>query len=200
MLPAAGVGDGRAAPDSGRAVEVEEESGAVAAAVLEHEVAVEQDRLNLRQQRVVLIDVTPARLDHRHLRIGEELHGAHQEIRRGDEVGVEDRDELALGDLEAGLERAGLVAGAIGAMDVGDVHAAGGVAAHGLLGDAARFVRRVIQDLDLKQLARILDLADGVDQPIGDIHLVVNRELDRHHGQGVQRSGRDRLPPLVLHV
>ena len=47
VLPAAGVGDGRAPPDARRAVEVEEEPGAVAAAVLEHEVAVEQDRLDL---------------------------------------------------------------------------------------------------------------------------------------------------------
>ena len=64
VLPAAGVGDGRAAPDAGGAVEVEEPPGAVAAAVLEHEVTVEQNRLDLRQQRVVVVDVAPARLHH----------------------------------------------------------------------------------------------------------------------------------------
>ena len=85
-------------------------------------------------------------------------------------------------------------------MDVGDVHAARGVAAHGLLGHAARLVGRVVQDLDLEELARILDLADGVDQPIGDVHLVVDRQLDRDRRQGVERPGGDWLPPLVLHV
>ena len=53
------------------------------------------------------------------------------------------------------------------------------VAPHGLLGHAPRLVGRVVQDLDLEQLARIIDLADGVDQPIRDVHLVVDRELDR---------------------
>ena len=42
VLPAAGVDDGASAPDAGRAVEVEEQPGAVAAAVLEDEVRVEQ--------------------------------------------------------------------------------------------------------------------------------------------------------------
>ena len=65
VLPAARVGDRRAPPDARGAVEVEEQPGAVAAAMLEHEVAVEQDRLDLREQRVVLVDVPPARLDHR---------------------------------------------------------------------------------------------------------------------------------------
>ena len=51
------------------------------------------------------------------LRIGEEGHGALQEIGRRDEVGVEDRDELALGDLQPASSAPGLVAGAIGAMD-----------------------------------------------------------------------------------
>ena len=65
VLPAARIGNRVATPDAGRAVEVEEEPGAVAAAVLEHEVTVEQDRLDLGEQRVVLIDVAPARLHHR---------------------------------------------------------------------------------------------------------------------------------------
>ena len=47
VLPAAGVVDRGAPPDAGRAVEVEEAAGAVAPAVLEHEVRVEQDRLDL---------------------------------------------------------------------------------------------------------------------------------------------------------
>ena len=54
-----------------------------------------------------------------------------QEVGGRDEVGVEDGDELALGDLHARLERARLVAGAIGAMEIGDVDALRRVAAHG---------------------------------------------------------------------
>ena len=69
VLPSAGVGDRFTAPDARGAVEIEETAGAVAPAVLEHEVRVQQDRLDLREQRIVLVDVPPARLDHPDLRI-----------------------------------------------------------------------------------------------------------------------------------
>src|SRR5205823_1991769 len=48
VLPAAGVLDRRAAPDTRGAVEIEEAAAAVAAAVLQHEMPVEQDGLNFR--------------------------------------------------------------------------------------------------------------------------------------------------------
>ncbi len=80
MLPAAGIRDGRAAPDARRAVEVEKAAGAIAAAVLEDEVAVEQNRLDLRQQRVVLVDVAPARLHHADVRVDEVRHQLDEEV------------------------------------------------------------------------------------------------------------------------
>ena len=43
----------------------------------------------------------------------------------------------------------------------------------------ARLVGRVVEHLDFEQLARIVDLADRVDQPVRDVHLVVERQLDR---------------------
>ena len=102
VLPAAGVGDRFAPPDAGRAVEIEEAAGAVAAAVLEHEVRVEQDRLDLGEQRVVLVDVAPARLHHADLRVGREVRQRpRQEILRRNEVGVENGDELAACDSSA---------------------------------------------------------------------------------------------------
>ena len=173
---------------------------AVASAVLEHEVRVEQDRLDLGQQRIVRVDVAPARLHHRDLGIDEERDGALQEIGGRDEVGVEDGDVLALGHLHPGLERAGLVAGPIGAVQVGDVDAPGGVAPDGLLGYRACFVRGVVEHLDLQELARVIHLAHGVDQPVRDVHLVVDGQLHRDGRQRVHRPGRHRVPILVLHV
>ena len=104
------------------------------------------------------------------------------------------------GDLQAGLERAGLVAGAVGAMDVVDVDALRGEAPHGELGDLAGFVGRVVEHLDFEQLARIVDPADRFDQPIDDVHFVVERQLDRDRGQRVEPAGGHRLLVLVLHV
>ena len=200
VLPATRIDDRFATPDAGRAVEVEEVARTISPAVLEHEVTIEQDRLDLREQRVILIDVSPARLDHRDLRIDEERHRPVEKVLGRDEVRIEDGDELALGDLHAGLERASLVACAIGSMDVGDVDALRRIAPHGLFGHAPRFVGRIVEDLDLEQLARILQSTDGVDETIRHVHLVVDRELDRDRRELVHRSRRDRLLPLVLHV
>ena len=200
VLPAAGIRNRRPSPDPCRAIEIEEETGPIAAAVLEHEVAVQQDRLNLGEERVVLVDVSPACLHHRHLGIGEELHGALQEVGGRDEIGVENRHELAARDLQSGLERAGLVASAVGPVDVGDVDARARVPPHGACRDTGRLVCRVVQDLNLEQVPRIVQLADRVDQPVGDVHLVVNRQLNSDARQLVEGSERFWLVSLVLHV
>ena len=114
MLPAAAVVDRRAAPDAGRAVEVHEPAGAVAGGVLDDEVAVEEDRLALGQQRRVAVEVVPADLHHADLVVGEVVDDVVQDVARRDEVGVEDRDELAARLLHALGQRAGLVALAVG--------------------------------------------------------------------------------------
>src|SRR4029079_18141333 len=135
VLPAAGVVDRRPPPHAGGAVEVEEPAAAVAAAVLEDEMAVEQDRLDLGEQRVVLVDVPPARLHHRDFAVAEVRHQPGEEIAGRDEVGVEDGNELATRHLQAGLERARLVADAIEAVVVLDVDALRGEAANGEFSD-----------------------------------------------------------------
>ncbi len=71
VLPAAGFVDGLATPHAGGAVEVEEDAGAGAAAVLEDEVAVEEDGFDLGEEAVVAIEVRPAGLDHADAGFGE---------------------------------------------------------------------------------------------------------------------------------
>ena len=161
---------------------------------------VEQHGLDLRQQRVVLVDVSPARLHQRHLLVGEVVDGARQEVGLRNEVGVEDRDEIAARDLQSLVERARLESGAILAVDVLDVDALHRMATHGELGDLPGLVGRIVEHLDFKQLARILDPAYGVEQPIDDVHLVVERQLDGDDWKRVERSLRLGLLVLVLHV
>ena len=120
MLPAAGFVDGLAAPHAGGAVEVEEDAGAGAAAVLEDEVAVEEDGFDLGEEAVVAIEVRPAGLDHADAGFGEVVDDAAEPGGGRDEVGVEDGDELALGGAEAFFEGAGFVAVAVGAVEVVD--------------------------------------------------------------------------------
>ena len=126
--------------------------------------------------------------------------GARQKVGLRNEVRIEDRDEVAARNLQALVERAGLVAGAVLAMDVLDVDALQRVAAHGELRNLPGLVRRIVEDLDLQLLARIFDLADRVDQSIDDVHFVVERQLDGDDRQLVERGFWHRLLVLVPHV
>ena len=193
VLPAAAVGDRLGPPDARGAVEVEEAAGPVAPAVLEHEVGVEQDRLDLGQQRVVLVDVRPARLHHRDASVGEVRHRALQEVHRRDEVGVEDRDVAARRHLQRGVERAGLEAVAVVAVDVLDVEALRGVALHGQPGDVARLVGRVVEDLDFQPVLRVVHPADGLHEAVHHVHLVVERQLHGHRRPRVRARPASRL-------
>ena len=53
------------------------------------------------------------------------------------------------------------------------------------LRDLPRFVDRVVQYLNLEQLARVVEFANRIDQPIGDVHLIEDRKLDGDRRQGV---------------
>ena len=150
MLPPAGIVDRFAAPHAGGAVEIEKPASPISSAMLEHEVTIEQNRLNLRQERIVLVDVTPARLHHADSRVAEVRHQTRQKIGRRHEVGIEDRNEFAARQLQSGLERPGLEALAVRPVVILDVHALHGGAADRQLGDAAGFVDGVVQDLDFQ--------------------------------------------------
>ena len=76
------------------------------------------------------------------------------------------------------FERAGFVAFAIGAMDVGDGHALRGEALHAVAGDFLRLVGGVVEHLNVEQLARIIETGDGFDQALDDVALVVNGKLN----------------------
>ena len=187
MLPAAAVGDGLAAPHAGGAVEVEELAGADARAVLEDEVAVEQDGLDLGQHAVVAVEVRPAGLHHADFGLGEVVDDLHEPVGRRNEVGVEDGDEFAFGHFEAGVEGAGFVAVAVGAVNVDDGMAERGVAVDDAAGHFLGFVGGVVENLDFELLARIFNGADGFDQPVDDKLLVEDGQLDGDAG-AVRRS------------
>src|SRR5262245_2229269 len=67
--PTAGVLDGLPPPNPRGAVEIEERPRAVARRVLENEMSVEVERLQPREQREVVVEMPPARLDETNLLI-----------------------------------------------------------------------------------------------------------------------------------
>ncbi len=112
----------------------------MAAAVLQDEVAVEQDGLNLRQEGVILIDVSPPGLYHADFRIREVRQEPVEEVRSRQKIRVEDGDVAAPGHVETGFQRTGLKACAVCAMEVLDVDAVRRMAADCQFGDLAGLV------------------------------------------------------------
>jgi len=85
-------------------------------------------------------------------------------------------------------------------MVVLDVDALRRVPADGEFRDAPRLVGRVVEHLDFEPLARIRHRAHRLDEAIGDIHLVVERQLDRDDGRRIERRLGTGLTIAVLRV
>ena len=97
-------------------------------------------------------------------------------------------------------QRAGLVPGPVGPVQVRDRVAQSGHLLARLAGDLGRVVGAVVQHLDLQLLARVVDLTGGLDDPLGDEVLVVHRQLHGHPRQLVEATGRQVRVVLVLVV
>ena len=98
VLPASGFLDGPAPPDAGRSVEIKKNIAPRAPGMFQNEMAVEQNRLNFREEGIMAIDMAPPSLHHADLRIGEVVNRAKQKIFRRNEVGVKNGNEFASGN------------------------------------------------------------------------------------------------------
>ena len=188
VLPAAGFVNGASPPHAGGAVEVKENAAARPSRVFQHEMAVEQNGFDLGQQRVVAVDVRPARLHHADLGIGEVMDALHQKVGRRNKIGVKDGDEFALCRFQSCLQSARLVALAIVAVQVNHWISQGGVALHQKAGDLNGFVGRVVEQLDVEFFPRIVEPADGVEQPVHHVLLVKDGQLHGDARQVVERK------------
>jgi len=121
--------------------------------MLYHEVAVEEDRLTLGEDRGVAVEVVPADLDHAHLLVGEIVDDVLENIARGNESASKNGDEFPRRDLHAGFEGAGFIAFAIGAVDVFDRITLGDPLLASVTRDVGRVVGAVVQDLNLKPIS-----------------------------------------------
>ena len=191
VLPAAGVLDRGSAPHAGGAVEVEEAPGKVSGAVLDHEMAVEQNGLDFRQVRVMAIEPGPAALDHRHLGVGEVVDHLADDRRGRNKVGVKDGDELARRGLQPFRQRSGLEPFSVTAVVVGDGVAGPGVFTDEARADDLRLVVRIVEHLDFQELPRVVDVGGGLEQPLDHVALVIHRQLD-----GDARQALESLPRL----
>ena len=145
MLPAACFLDRLPPPKARSAIEVEEYAATRPSGVLQHKMPVEQDGFHFSQERIMPVDVRPARLHHPDVGISEVVDGAHQEIFRRREVCVKDDDELAFCGFQSLGKRPGLKPLAIAPVMIGNRISQPRVAVHQHSSYINRFIGRVIQ-------------------------------------------------------
>src|SRR5690349_7708819 len=121
------------------------------------------------------VDVRPSRLDHTDFGIGEVMNGTQEKIFRGNEVGIKDRHKLTLGCFQAIRECPSFKAFTIATMVVSDGMTERSVALHQAAGHSHGFVRRIVQNLDIKLLARVIEAADCVHEPLDYVLLIEYR-------------------------
>ena len=111
-------------------------------------------------------------------------HRAHQEVRRRNEVGVENREELDIGGLlHAVLQSAGLETLAGGAVKDLDVVAFGPELVGDPVDKCARVIGGVVQHLDRVAILRVFHGGDGAHDALGHVILVIKRDLGNDMGQ-----------------
>lgn len=184
-VPASRILQGLPSPQPGRAVEVEEAPSPVPPRLLEEEVAVQKQRLSPGQPGVGLVQVVPAGLDHPHARVRHRGQQSAEQVRPGQEVGVEDQEEIARGSSQPSGQRTCLEAFADGSPKHRHVHPASAPEAGSSLGEGRGLVRGVVEDLDLKAVAGVGQAAGRVDQPLHHAALVEDGQLDGHAGRGL---------------
>src|SRR4029077_16787907 len=101
VLPSARVIYRRAPPDTRSAIEIEKCPASRSRALLDGKMAVLHYRLDFRQDRIIPVQISPARLDHRYFRILEVREGATQKIRLRHKIGIEVRNEFSGGEFQA---------------------------------------------------------------------------------------------------
>src|SRR6266516_2665296 len=193
-LPAARVDDRRPAPDSRRTGEVDEVSPSRADGLLDQKMEIDEQGLQSSEPRVALVEMAPARLHEGYGFVGERADRAAQKVRRRDEVGVEDRDERRGRLLEAVGERPRLESAARTAAHVRDLDPVPLPVRDAPGENLDRLVVGVVENLDLEAVARPVDGADGVEDPLRDVPLVVDGQLNADAwlvgGQDRQRGSR----------
>ena len=169
-------------------------------AVFDDEVAVKNDRLHLREQRIFAIDMTPTRLNHSNLRIAEIIHNVFEKIRWGNEVRIENRNQFACREIQTVFQSTRFETFTVGPVDVMDIEPDFAIFAHRGSGNFGSAIGRVVQNLNLQKFTRVAYPTSCLDQTFHNVHFVIDRQLYRHSRFFLQLCVRVRGPVLVFQI
>jgi hypothetical protein len=125
-----------------------------------------------------------------------------EKVARGYEVCIEDGDKLPLSLIQRIGQRTGFKTCPISTMECLDHYPALAPKIDSPLDQGGRAIVRVVQDLHLETVARVLQPRTGRDQPLDHMAFVIDGELDGDtRGNGRQRRDGKRAAgaPPVLH-
>ena len=149
------------------------------------------------------VDMCPPRLHHSDLGIGQMVDSAHQKVCWWNEIGVENRDEFSLGGFHAFGQRARLKSLSMSSVKIGDGKSMGRVVGDQAARNRQSLIRRIVEDLDVELVQRIVNLANGFQQSFNDELLVKDRKLDgytRQFGKSMRRFGSAVFLVLIIKI
>ena len=104
--------------------------------------------------------MAPSRLDHPNLRVGKKVDRSLKQIPRRDKIRVENAYEFPGGRFQSTRQGASFETSAIDPLNQLNVITALAQFFRARGGNFAGIIRRIIENLDLKKVARIIELAD----------------------------------------
>jgi len=167
------------APDTSSSVEVEGEVAGALGVLLNNKVTVVADGLQLGEEGVIIVEMSPTSLNTSDVGLGETRNSHLEELGLRDKVGIEDGKELSASLSGSNHEGTSLEVGTrttseMSELDLGGLSETLDAFGNNLGGS----IGRVIENLDLELLRRIVELQTALDETLNDVAFVVNGKLD----------------------
>ncbi|MPN36776.1 hypothetical protein SDC9_184287 [bioreactor metagenome] len=124
---------------------------------------------------VTVVKVSPARLHKGNFVILEERYHLTQPITLRQEIGIKDSHKLARGRSKPGFQCASFVTAAVIAVQQFNVHPDTLIVTYSFSDDLFGGISRVIQDLYLQSIYRIIQAGNGLQQTIDHVTFIVGR-------------------------
>jgi len=177
-LPAAGVLDAGPPPDASGAVEVDKQPSPAPCCLLDDKVTVHPQCLGLGEERVVPVEMSPTGLDAADGGVSKVGDNSLQKVWRGKKIGIKDGHQFPFGLSQASGQRPGLETGPVQPRDVDHICPLSPQTSDGPRRYPAGGIGRIVENLDLQPVARVVQPGRCGQQPLDGVQLVVDGQLN----------------------